>query len=126
MLFHARADVLRERLDVLTVELNQPGATPSQAAQERRRRSRGRTMCDGEGRGCSYSGPTMQNRQSPPGWLGRRASGHKSPRDSYSTGRLTPLIDVLHDHIGTLTRRFARRGLRDGFRPPPRGGCLSG
>jgi len=33
--FHARADVLRERLDVLTLELDQPGATPSQAAHDR-------------------------------------------------------------------------------------------
>ncbi len=35
MRFDARADALRERLDVLTAELDQPGATPSQAAQER-------------------------------------------------------------------------------------------
>jgi hypothetical protein len=35
MLFHALADALRERLDVLTAELDQPGAKPSQAAHDR-------------------------------------------------------------------------------------------
>jgi hypothetical protein len=35
MLFRTRADALRERLDVLTAELDQPGATPSQAAHDR-------------------------------------------------------------------------------------------